>query len=875
VKLILTHSNADFDGIAAMLAVHKLHPDTLPVLPDHVNRNVQHFITLYRNGVNFVSQRDLPSRKIAQIYLVDTQHTPNLRGIRPGTPLVIYDHHQPFERDDLPPHQELHCEPVGAVTTLLVERIQQAGLHLSGLEATLLMLGIYEDTGTLTYGTTTVRDIRAAAWLMDQNAALDTVRRFLTPRLNEEQERLFDTLLVQTDTRSIQGHTVSVSATRVDSYIHEVSTVAHRLRDTLEPDALFVAVEMPESLLLVCRSAGQGIDAATIAAHFGGGGHARAAAATIYDRPLPQLLDELWHTIQQQAHPAARVADLMSYGVQTVESDKPVSAIVRQMRRIGHEGFPVVEDGRVIGLLTRREVDRATEHGLGELKLRDIMTTGSITVRPDDPVAVLEKRMVESGWGQIPVVDDQEHIIGIVTRTDLIKHWTHTHPDTEPERASFSQQQIIAVMGTAIAELIAAIGHEAQQKGLHLYMVGGVVRDLLLQRPNLDIDFVVESSAIDFAAALQGRFGGETHSFEPFGTAKWLLETQVAARLGADVEALPHHIDFATARNEFYEHPTALPTVYRGSIKLDLQRRDFTINTLAIQLSPPAAEGRILDFYGGLNDLRDGLIRVLHSLSFVDDPTRILRAIRFERRLNFSIEPRTMQLIATALPMLRRITGKRITNEIDLLLRENQPEYALLNLHERGVLEAIHPAFTLDNRVMHYFAAARQQTPPWTSEAPDIVHLYWHILAGFIAPEHLEEWCERLMLGRRQIDSMRALVAIRHEMERLQQSDLAPSQIVTHLEEHSETALHTLWLTSEDAWLKGVIEKYLCDWRFVQPGINGHHLRDMGLKPGPCYSVILRRLRYAWLDGLIKDSESENRLLAELVTQESSCRDSA
>src|SRR5262249_31707917 len=157
------------------------------------------------------------------------------------------------------------------------------------------------------------------------------------------------------------------------------------------------------------------------------------------------------------------------------------------------------------------------------------------------------------------------------------------------------------------------------------------------------------------------------------------------------------HIDFAMARSEFYEYPTALPTVSSGTIEQDLHRRDFTINTLAVQVSPTF--GRVLDFYGGLSDLQAGLIRVLHDLSFEDDPTRILRAARFETRLGFQIEPHTAELIQTALPMLRRITGERVRNELLLLLREKQPERGLLALQSRGGLEAIHPAFKLDIRL--------------------------------------------------------------------------------------------------------------------------------------------------------------------------------
>src|SRR5690606_19292006 len=357
-------------------------------------------------------------------------------------------------------------------------------------------------------------------------------------------------------------------------------------------------------------------------------GHERAAAATIYDQNLDEVYPTLWPNIEANIRPITRVGDLMSYGVQTFEASQTASDVAQQVRRFGHEGYPVIEHGRVVGLLTRRELDRTLEHNLGNLTLREIMSAGEVTLHPEDSVFTLEQRMVESGWGQIPVLDAEGKLLGIVTRTDLIKHWASTHPDLTPARTSITQETLRDVMGASVATLIEYIANEARALNLSLYIVGGAVRDLLLHRANLDIDVVVESRAIELAEKLRARYGGDVHSHKPFGTAKWVLDAEA---LGLPATEIPAHIDFATARSEFYEHPTALPTVYQSSIKLDLQRRDFTINTLAVQLSPASASGQVLDFYGGLTDLREKRIRVLHSLSFVDDPTRILRAVRFEQ----------------------------------------------------------------------------------------------------------------------------------------------------------------------------------------------------------------------------------------------------
>ncbi len=871
MEIILTHDNTDFDAVAALLAVHKLKPGSLPILPDRVNKNVARFMALYQNGLPFVWQRDFRAKTAKQVIIVDAQKPPQLKGLPSDLPTHIIDHHPPAR--EFPTNTVFTTEPVGAVTTWLVEQIQTAGTPLTSLEATLLALGIYEDTGSLLYGTTTPRDHRAAAWLLEQKASLDTIRRFLTPPLDEAQQALLDLLMAGSETRLIEGFAITVCSATVDHYISEISSVAHWLRDTLDTAILFIVVEMPESIQLVCRATVDSLDLGAIARIFGGGGHSRAAAAAIHDRNLSEIIRILWQETQRLIQPLTRVSDLMSYGVQTVNSQASLHEVARQVRQIGHEGYPVTDNGRITGLLTRRDVDRATEHGLQNLKVADIMTAGEVTLRPSDSVWLLEQKMVESGWGQIPVVDENDRLIGIVTRTDLIKHWARIHPVPAASDTYLGDHQLENVLGNDTTALIQHIADHARQTQATLYLVGGVVRDLLLGRKNLDIDFVVEGNAIALATTLQNQYGGRINAFPPFGTAKWKLDKTAAQALNLPMENLPDHIDFATARNEFYEQPTALPTVYNSSIKLDLQRRDFTINTLAVQLSPAAVSGKILDFYGGLNDLKAGLIRVLHSLSFVDDPTRILRAVRFQQRLGFSIEPRTDELIATANSMLSRITGERIRNELNLLLSEPQPENGLRELESRDALRSIHPAFDLPGSLEQQFEAARLTEFPWETPNLNRIDLYWHILACNIKQNEIESLCERLLFGQKDIQSF---VAARHLAKQITSlAELRPSQIVELLKESTELTLLANWLRSDSQITRTLLKRYYLEWQHIHPISNGNTLRRMGLKPGPCYAIILKRLRAAKLDGEISSLDDELHYIQRLVHEESLCDDFA
>lgn len=861
MKIILTHPNADFDAIASLLAAHKLYPEMTPILSKRQNRNVSEFLALYQNGLPFVRKDDLSDA--SEVLLVDTQRLPDFKGLSKSVSLHIIDHH-PRQRET-PANDQIIIEEIGSNATLLVERLQAANNPINSLEATLLALGIYEDTGAMTYGTTTPRDIRAAAWLLEQQAVLDTVRRFLTPPLTLEQQAIYDQLLHRVETRRIQGYNIIIAAATLEDYVPELASIAYRLGETLEPAALFVVIQMPDYVQLICRSAEDAIDVGEIARLFEGGGHNRAAAAAISDGVADKIIEQIWEALGQIVRPSVVVGDLMSVGVHTVKPDQRVGDIISRIRRIGHEGYPVIENGRIVGLLTLRDSDRALEHGLKNAPVREIMKSGEITLKPLDSVAMLEQIIVESGWGQIPVVQDG-HLIGVVTRTDLIKHWARLHPapQTTAITESITPGQMHEVLGESVSALINAISRHAQESSVNLYMVGGVVRDLLLKRPNLDLDFVVETDAIAFATGIQRTYGGEVSAHPAFGTAKWRFDMQSAAALGVALEALPHHVDFATARNEFYEHPTALPTVYAGSIKLDLQRRDFTINTLAVQLSPSV--GRILDSYNGLADLRSGVIRVLHSLSFVDDPTRILRAVRFAHRLNFTIEPRTAELIGIAREMLRRITGERVRNELALLLKEREPEKALAMLQAYGALEAIHPALRFDSDSAHDFEQVRRINQPDMPD--DVTDLYWNVWLCRLSPESATAVCERLLMGKTETDAITASAALSHEPGALADALAKNSAFVARLSDLPEIALLAVSIASDNNLIGERIQRYLAEWRHVRPVTTGNTLKALGLPPSPAYKRILDRLRAARLDGDVTSDAAEAVLLEGLMKQE-------
>jgi tRNA nucleotidyltransferase (CCA-adding enzyme) len=869
MHLIVTHEQSDFDAIASLVGACLLDPQALAVMPRRINRNVRAYLTLYGDDLPLVAFSDLPRRRIARLTLVDTQSMPSLKGLGRNTQVHVVDHH-PLDRE-LDPAWTVHVEEVGATATLIVEAMQEAQTELDVVSATLLLLGIYEDTGSLSYGGTTPRDVRACAWLLERGASIAVVADFLDHPLSTDQQDLYERLLEAVEAHEFHGMSVVIASAKAEGMADEISTLAHKLRDVFDPVGLFVLVALNGNVQMVARSTSDALNVGLIAEHFGGGGHERAAAALIRGKELEEIRSQLLKLLPESIQPPVTVSEIMSRGPQLLEPKTTISEAAERMQRFGHEGYPVVEQGRVIGLLTRRAVDRAMSHGMGDRAVSSVMKAGHLVAHPSDSVQTLQRLMIEHDWGQVPVADPESNaIVGIVTRTDLLK--TLAPAETNAAKPDLVQELERALPRARLA-LLKLVAEQAEIHGDALYIVGGFVRDLLLGSPSVDFDLVVEGKAIILARELARRYGGRISSHGRFGTAKWRLSRQQPELIQAlgeeDTDDLPASLDFVTARTEFYTHPTALPSVRSSSIKLDLHRRDFTLNTLALRLDG-AHYGQLLDHWGGGQDLRQGLIRALHSLSFVDDPTRALRAVRLEQRLGFSIESRTLELLTQALPLLERVSGERIRSELKLMFVEARLPLIMARLQELGLLAAIHPELRWDDEMGKRFEEVQVFSAPeaWRlTEQPEREILFHAILVFALPLETARQVCARLNFPSNMRSAILQANTIGSQLLPLA-GKAVPSQILSMLEGMPEASLASAWLaTADQPEVRKVIDLYLREWRFIEPRTDGNDLRALGLEPGPAFARILWSLRAAWLDGELKSAKDEKRLLKQLADE--------
>ncbi len=882
MELILTHEQVDFDALGGLIAARILFDSHLPVLPRRQNQNVRKFLNLYKQELKLVDTEELPGEPIESIVLVDTQSLVTLRNFKRDTPVLIIDHH--VSKPDVPETWKKKIEKLGATTTILVHLIKEKGIRISPLEATVMLLGIHEDTGSLTYASTSTKDIYAAAYLVENGANLQFLNDYLNPPLSEAQMVLTDELIKNSHIFSINGKKILLSSATDLSLDEEISSIAHKLRDLMDPDALFLLVRNKEGLRLVARSTTDDVDVSQVASLFGGGGHPRAAAALINaddeklksEDPLKDASELILQCLHGSIKPSLTVARIMSKKPLLITKDTSIKEAVNLMSRYGYEGYPVVEGSAVVGLLTRRAVDKASSHKL-ELTAGSLMEAGSVTLTPDQTLDEVQELMANTGWGQIPVVDtERKSVIGIVTRTDLLKNLQKLSPKkVSDDRYSDTLEQAIPPALLAVLQQVIMV---ANKKHLPIYLVGGVVRDMLLGRSCRDLDIVVEGDAIGVANALVQKFGGRIISHHRFGTAKWQIKDirlnlahELAISL-SDAEELPEFLDLISARTEFYEHPSAMPTVENSSIKLDLHRRDFTINTLALRLDG-SHYGELIDHFGGLADLQQKKIRVLHSLSFVDDPTRMLRAVRFEQRFAFKIEERTLQLMNEARTMLRQVSGDRLRHEFDLTFKEPSPQAVLKRLVELDLLSLIHPALQWEatqagplTKVLFEKPEEMWNLPKAVGNVPTRHALGWIVWIGSLPPNSVSGVSQRLKfpapLASCIRETARVLPLLRGLIGR------KPSEFCTLLDSVPPVSLYAAYVLIQDKSIQKLISDYQQKWKNIQPVTTGDDLRNAGILPGPRYKQILNTLRAAYLDGTISTVDEEKQLLAYLIQQD-------
>lgn len=814
MRVIVAHENLDFDALGSLLLARKLYPDALAVWVGGLEGRLREVFGLHEDVLGLQHASSVQLSQVTEVVVVDTARAERLGSL--GTlvgkvPFVVYDHHPPVPGDI--PSVGGAVGTTGSTAALLLPLLQAQGLRLSATEASLVYAGIWEDTGGFSYPSTSKADLDAASTLVDWGAQPKQVGEWVRERYGPEARQLLQNLMNSSQLEVCNGFKLLVVQARDEGYIPALAPLAHTLLDLYDAEGILMALELADDRLLIARSLRR-LDVAAWLAEVGGGGHPNAAFARI-EGSLEQAKTTLLQRLAQHLPSGLSVAERMSQPVESLPEDLSVAQALELLKQRGFGGMPVVNNriagqAEVFGIARRRDLEKAVHHGLGASPVRGFLAR-AIVLPPQTPLFEAEQAL-KAGAGRVLVGVPQGsgyRLLGIFTRTDLYR-------SLKP--ASDWLEQLMQRFPQGVRQVLQALVQLYPKGGV--YVVGGAVRDGVLGSMGPDLDLAIEPPVRlrELLEALVQRFGGSYNLHVAFGTAR--------LRLGFGLE-----LDVAEAREEFYAHPGALPQVRAAGIARDLERRDFTLNAMALRLAP---RPELLDPFGGLQDLKARLLRPLHPLSFVEDPSRILRGVRLAARLGLALAPEAVAQIPAALSpnILEKTSHSRLKDELLLCLQEAASSKALAQLSRLGVLQAM---FGFEASPV-LLAQLEQAEGPHRFET-QLYLLLWH-------HPNPQRFLQRFVLPKRYHDGLAWLKKPPQHPEHLHRLVGLPEAFALLYPERS------VWLYSPKRVLMG------------------RDLLAMGLEAGPRMGQILKAVSEARLRGEVLDYEAEVALARKLIADE-------
>jgi tRNA nucleotidyltransferase (CCA-adding enzyme) len=890
--VITTHQNADFDALAAAVGASLLYPDGRIVFTGSLNPNVREFVSLHGETLPLLSLRLIDQSKIRQLVIVDTADPERIGDLgrlcgRPDIETVILDHHEAENpaRPCFVAGENWVLSSDGAQATSLLHLLKEREVEISRLEATIFALGIHEDTGSLTYPRTTIRDAEMLAFSMRLGASQPLIERYLHNPLSSEQREVLRRLLDAVRVERVRGVDVHVATLDVPGYVDGLSVVAHKLMELINADVLLQAVAMEDRVFVTARSRVGVVDVGVLLRTIQGGGHAQAASAVTREADPSSVIARLLETLSSSNVGGPVAGDIMSRPVRLIEADTSVTEALVAAQRYGHSGICVREDGRVVGIVARRDLDKAIRHGLGHAPVKGVMTRTITFARLSTGVDELRRIMVSENVGRVPVVSDQAYdeavasgtarvadVIGIATRTDVLAAYQGRW---EKEQAEAPAPRVYAMEALAehpffgrLFEACSALS----EAFAGVYLVGGFVRDLLLEQANADVDIAVEGDGIEFASRLAVQLGGRVRAHREFKTAVVLLPQKILGEAPKWLRATGEdfHVDVATTRTEFYDYPAALPRVEHASIRQDLFRRDFTVNAMAISLRGHDF-GTVIDFFGGYRDLRGKVVRVLHNLSFIEDPTRIFRAVRYENRYAFRMDEQTRSLARACVEMhlVGDLSSVRLRDELIALLSEDDVEWTLGRLFELGVAHEVHPKLATGAKTV---ALVKRLDELARELRMDDRVVRWRLrLAAMtrnMVHDELYLWLDQLKIKRSDATVIRAGVVVGPALPTsLGREVMTDWEVFRTLRTTPEEALLFALAGMEPGVASERLRRYLTDLRTRTLSVSGDDMMALGAKKGPAVGRILERLRELRVEQIVVGREPELEAAGRLLKE--------
>lgn len=428
-----THKNADFDGLASVIAATILYPGCVGVVPKMTNKNVERFLSTHKTAFNLILPHEVKHDKVSKLIVVDTDQWHRLDRMdklaqRQDLIIEVWDHHA-MGGGDIVAHWSCK-ERIGSTVTLFAREMEKRGMQLTPLDSTVLLIGLYEDTGHLSFPGTTPDDARAAAYFLENRADLNVAGFFLNPPYEENQKEILFEMMKQTEKRSISGYSIGFNHLTLDKKVPNLAAVVSMYRKIVNVDALFVIFTSEDRHAIIGRSGVEGIDIGQILQLFGGGGHSGAGSATVKDAetPVSKIIDTICTALAAKSTETAKIADIMSFPVVSVGPDTPMREVQALMNSHKIRGVMVTEGDEILGIIVLWDFKKVKKDNQWDSPVKAFMARNILSIGPGEAPTTAARIMIENDVGHLPVVQDNK-MIGIVTRTDILTYYYDLLPE--------------------------------------------------------------------------------------------------------------------------------------------------------------------------------------------------------------------------------------------------------------------------------------------------------------------------------------------------------------------------------------------------------------------------------------------------------------
>ena len=856
MKIITTINNPDFDIFSSAIAAQRLFKDHNIIFSGNFTPDISNYLKNTGAYFPFYLIEELNIKKISSLVIVGTTSLELInreitKKIESIENLYFIDNEK--KENEINENANYICEESSACISVVVDRIFEHNTILSDEESRLFLTALYKKTNNFLKNNIQQIDFKAASKLINKNINIKEIAKYShNPLLNFSND-IFRKLLLNMKSYSNSGLTLGITYIENEEFHNSFLINLERLWDSLDYDTLVVLYKIREKTYFYCKTRELFNLKKLLTPFFINIKKGRTAFGFYDILNIEKIRNQIRDNFEKISLDFRKIKNIMTSPVRTVFANMTVKEVNKIMDQTGHKNLPVIKKEKIVGIIRRKEIKLAVQHKLNQTRVEKLMNKSIIAVNKERSIQHAKELFHKNSTDCLLVLENGI-LLGIVTTKDLfIKEFETTEMRVDVPQTQKITTLINLRVPKEIQSILKIIGSLASTYDISVFVVGGFVRDLILNRSNFDIDVVVEGNANEFTEKIADFLNIKVEHHKEFLTSKLTFKNGIS-------------VDFASARTEYYEKPAILPRVKMSTIKKDLYRRDFSINAMAIKLNTEEY-GILVDFFNSRGDLISKKIRILHNLSFLEDPTRILRGIRFEQRFDFSFDETTLTLLKEAVKkkFLERVSGQRLREELINILREKNPLYSIKRIKKLRIYTHLIMGSKINKKAENMFQSFFDNLDnnceiygtPSLFEIFAIFLLYnsdGNYIDIFIKRYGLSPKFKRVFIKIYEILDFFKTKKERKFSELYERAGKIKTEILFFL---------SSYLSKKDAFF---IKEYAKKINNLKLSINGKKLNeDFNIRKGPLISIILENLYKERLDGL--DENSENAFVREFLNK--------